>query len=424
MFKKMMANKFVKNVSVLASGTAMSQLILVAVLPFLTRIYTPKDFEALALFLAIFSIINVIICLRFEIAIPIAKDDGSAISLVLLSLISTFVIVVLTSVFIFFFREKIDILTNYKISAYLWLLPVALIFWGGYTALQYWATRKKQFSKIAKTRLIQSINGSVSQLVLGVSGFGALGLLLGYIIQIGSGIFSLAIFFFKETKEKILTIKIHTLKDVFLEYKRFPKYSTWEALANSVGIQVPIILIASYAIGAEAGYIMLAMRLLSAPMSLIGGAVAQVYLSEAPIYYQSGKLKEFTYKTITSLIKISIIPMILVAILSPMLIPIIFGIEWGRVGTLITWMVPWFLLQFIASPVSMVLHITDNQKSALVLQIIGALLRVGTIWFIVWNELSFVGEAYAVSSMVFYILYLVVILNIVNKNGLNKSHNL
>lgn len=410
-----MANKFVKNVSVLASGAAMSQLILVVVLPFLTRIYTPKDFEALALFLAIFSIINVIICLRFEIAIPIAKDDGSAISLVLLSLISTFVIVVLISVIIFFFREQIDILTDYKISAYLWLLPVALIFWGGYTAFQYWATRRKQFNKIAKTRLIQSINGSVSQLVFGMSGFGALGLLLGYIIQIGSGIFSLVIFFFKETKEKISNIKIHTLKEVFLEYKRFPKYSTWEALANSAGIQVPIILIASYAIGEEAGYIMLAMRLLSAPMSLIGGAVAQVYLSEVPMYYQSGQLKEFTYKTITSLLKISIIPMILVAILSPMLIPIIFGIEWGRVGILITWMAPWFLLQFIVSPVSMVLQIINASKIAFFLQISGAIFRIGLVVIGVNYNSLWIGEYYSVSGIIFYGVYLCVILRLLSR---------
>jgi hypothetical protein len=65
-------------------------------------------------------------------------------------------------------------------------------------------------------------------------------------------------------------------------YRRFPVYSTWEALANSAAIHVPVILVAAVAAPDEAGYLMLAMYVLQAPMSLIGAAVGQVYLSKAP----------------------------------------------------------------------------------------------------------------------------------------------
>lgn len=45
MLKKILANKFFKNVGVLAGGTAIAQAITIIILPILTRLYTPNDFE-------------------------------------------------------------------------------------------------------------------------------------------------------------------------------------------------------------------------------------------------------------------------------------------------------------------------------------------------------------------------------------------
>ena len=66
---------FFKAVSVLVGGTAFAQLIGFICLPILTRLYTPEDYSVLGVYVAIVSILSVVSCLRFEIAIPIAKSD-------------------------------------------------------------------------------------------------------------------------------------------------------------------------------------------------------------------------------------------------------------------------------------------------------------------------------------------------------------
>src|SRR5690606_40517579 len=50
---------------------------------------------------------------------------------------------------------------------------------------------------------------------------------------------------------------------------------------------------------------------------------------------------------------------------------------------LILWMFPLYFTQFITSPISMALHVTNNQKLALCFQSVGVLLRCGGIFLIV-----------------------------------------
>lgn len=407
--------QYIRNIGVLVGGTAFSQLLAILALPFLTRIYTPEDFGVLAVYTSLLSIISVVACLRFEIAIPLPKKEKDAIALLFLAVLSVIVVTLLTILGVSLFSDLILQATDYKLFGFLWLIPIGVFFAGIYSTLQYWATRKKAFPLIAKTRMTQAISGNGTQLTFGFLNFGAIGLLLGQLLNVGAGIWGLSRYILKNHLQLLRTIKMRRLKAVAKRYDRFPKYSTWEAFANTGAIQIPIILIAYYAIDAEAGFIMLAMRLLSAPMGLIGGAVSQVYLAEGANHYHNGTLKQFTYQTIKNLAKVGILPLLFAAITAPILIPFIFGEEWTRTGILISWMAPWFFMQFISSPVSMALHITDNQKIALILQILGFFLRVG---FVIFSGIYFeniIGEIYAISGLVFYLVYLLVVVSISTK---------
>jgi len=406
---------FIKGVSVLAGGTAISQLIAIAVLPLLTRLYSPEDFSMLAVYTSILALVTVISCLRFEIAIPIPKEIMQAKELLALSIISVLCVNAIVSILIFVFSEPLHAITQDRLRGYLWLIPIGGVLAGLYAAFQYWSTREKNFVLISKTRMTQSIGGAGTQLGLGYLGVTPLGLLLGQLINVGAGVFGLFKSFYLKNSSPCKDISVAGLKSTLREYENFPKYSTFEALSNSAGIQVPILLIAAYAAGPEVGFLMLAIRLLSAPMGLLGGAVGQVYLSEAPAHFQNGTLKEFTKKTVWTLAKIGAPPILLVAIAAPFLVPIIFGGDWARTGVLITWMAPWFFAQFITSPVSMSLHITGNQKAALALQLFGLAFRVGAVMWVALVYGEGVGEIYAVSGAIFYAVYLAVVLRLLRK---------
>lgn len=415
-FKKALANKFIKNVSVLAGGTAVAQMLTVLILPILTRLYTPNDFEVFAMYTAVFSIFSVVVCLRFEIAIPIPEKDEDGLNLVFLSLLSICFTVSIFTIGIILLEDTINVWTDNKLGNFVWLLPVSLLLFGIFTAFQYWITRKKQFSKIAKARILQSMSASIAQLGCGALGVGSIGLVLGQIIQVSAGMISLGKSFFIDSKYIFHKISKSSLTRIFKKFDKFPKYSTWEALANSAAIQFPIIIVAAYSIGPEAGYIMLAMRILSMPMSLVGGAVAQVYLSEAADRHYRGSLRSFTNETIKLLFKVGFVPISLVASCAPFLIPIVFGDEWERTGQLISWMAPWFLLQFVVSPISMSLHITGNQKIAFCLQLLGFFFRVSIVYFAAMFYTKYIGEFYAVSGLVFYLIYLAIIYRVVKNH--------
>jgi O-antigen/teichoic acid export membrane protein len=409
-------NRLFRNLGYLVGGTALAQALSILVLPIITRLYTPEDFSVLAAFTSIVSMISVISCLRFEIAIPIPKKEGHALGLFVLSLISTVLVSLLLIVAIYFFSDQLNRATNDQLIGYQWIIPIAVFISGLYGALQYLATRDKAFILIAKTRVGQALTSSGAQVCLGLLGIAPFGLLFGFILSIGSGVVALARHFIKTWLARVESIRFRKLLLILYSYRRYPKYSVLEAFANTGSVHFPILIIAYYALGEEAGFLLLAMKLLSAPMTLIGRSVSQVYLSEAPERYINGQLVGFTYKVIWSLVKVSALPLLCIAIISPFIIPIILGDNWSRAGILITYMTPWFFMQFITSPVSMSLHITNNQKSALILQVIGLILRVASVIFAAYYFNDYISEFYAISGFIFYTIFLTVVLNLVGKS--------
>ena len=113
------------------------------------------------------------------------------------------------------------------------------------------------------------------------------------------------------------------------------------------------------------------------------------------------------------LLKIGVIPLFVICLLAPSIVPLIFGKAWQRTGEMMLWMLPWFVMQFLVSPISMSLHITGNQKVALLLQIFGLGIRVGGMYLFSIFISNFMFEYYALSGFIFYSLYLLIIFLIV-----------
>lgn len=415
-------DNFLKSVTVLVGGTVFAQGLGVLALPFLTRLYTPSDFSLLAVYMSLVGIVAVVSNLRFEIAIPLPKDNSDALSLLMLSIISNLLITILLTIIIFFFKDSlIAIIKQPQIEPYLWLIPIGVFFSGLYNSFQFWSTRQKKFGIISRTRISQSISGVGAQLLLGFMGIAPLGLLLGHVINLSAGLLSLIKAFLEDFRNTYRYVSIKKIKSNLKKYQDFPKYSTFEALANHSAGQLPIIIIAAVAIGPEAGYLLLASRVMAIPVKLIGNAVSQVFLAHAPEEYSKGRMKSYTINCIVRIMKIGGLPLILICFISPFIFPIVFGKEWERAGEMVLWMLPWFLLQLITSPVSLSLHIMSLQKVALVLQIFGFALRVGGLLIFAKYFSSNVFEYYALSGFIFYLIYLIVILRYIRISDLTMK---
>lgn len=404
-FDNMFRHGFVRSVSVLVGGTAFAQALMVLVLPLLTRLYTPEDFSVLAVYSSILGIVSVAACLRLEIAIPLPQRDEDAANLLALALCSSAGVAGLSALIVVLFPVQIvALVAQPKLLPYLWLLPLGILLSSSCAALQFWTTRKKRFSVIAKTHLTQAIGGAGTQAGLGWASIAPLGLLLGQMISSGAGIFQLVRDALKNDRGALRLIHWSDMKRMFREYDRFPKYSTVESLANNAGTQLPIIIIAALALGPEAGFLVLTMRVMQVPVGLIGGAVAQVYLSRAPDEFRAGTLDKFTLNVLGGLIKAGVGPLLFVGIVAPPMFSLVFGKQWERAGELVVWMTPWFVFQCVSSPISMVMYVRTWHKAMLALTVSGFVIRVGTIVFAENFDRSHFSEYYAVSGAVFYFI--------------------
>jgi O-antigen/teichoic acid export membrane protein len=409
------SSAFVRSVGVLVGGTAMAHGITAAAMPIVTRLYTPAHFGLLAVFSAVLAVVAVAVCLRYEIAIAIPESDEDAANLVALAAACAVLVSSLLGLLAVFAAAPISAwLGQPALAPYLWLLPVCTGVAGVYAALQFWFVRHKQFAVLARTRVAQSAAASGTQIGMGMAGLAPLGLVLGQVINSGAGFVGVLHRIVRQDREVLRSLRWRRMWALAKRYDRFPKYSATEALANSASIQVPVMMIAAMGSGAEAGHLMLAMFVVQAPVALVGGAVSQVYLSNAPDALREGRLAMLTADVIGGLLRSGAGPLLFLGVVSPQVFPFIFGPQWDRAGAIVAWLTPWFIAHFVTAPISMALHVTGQQRLAFVLQAGGLAFRVAAVGVASALPHALLVESYAVSGLVFYTLYLALVVRAVS----------
>lgn len=398
-----------RNVATLVSGTALGQLAVVLSSPILTRLYTPDDFGLLAVYAAVLGMLGVVAGLRYELAIPLPKSTGGAANLLALTLMCVAGISLLLISFILAFQNKIPLwLKAPAIADYVFLIPLGVFLTGVYQAFNYWAIRRKNFSSIARTSVQQGIAGAGLQIAFGLLHAGSLGLLIGQVVGQTAGIWLLVRDAYKNDKAKIQHVRWSRIVLLSKKYVRFPKFTTWQALLNTTSSMLPMILFASLLSPSIAGLYILAHKTLSLPLSLFGRSIGQVFHSRAAEAYHRGTLDQLTLTTFRRLLQIGLGPLILIGILAPDLFSFTFGSEWRPAGIYARWMVPWLIVQFVVSPLSVVTSVTGHQFGELVSQVLFFLIRIGTILIgTLLLENSLVIELFALSGAIVYVGFLI-----------------
>lgn len=378
--KRLKNHRFFCSVLTLASGTAVGQVILVLAMPILTRFYMPEDFGVLAVFSAFLGVGVVVSALRYELAIPLPRSERSgqqlvAIALLLNALTALFVLIVVS-----FLRQDIaEWVKSPALINYLWLLPAGVVSAGAYKIFNYWAVRNKNFKDVAHTKFIQSIVIVSVQLSVGLSGSGALGLIAGQLVGQAVGVFRLskdvALFsFLKKNKASFLRFKA-----LVKRYNRFPKYDAPASAIDTMSTQLPNVLLAAFFNPTVAGYYLLTERALALPMSLVGQAVGQVFYSDCREALRSRSLERTSKLIVINLIMLITLPVILIFFFGSDLFPLVFGARWYEAGSYAEWMILGAAVQFVYSPISMVLMATNGQKLNLCIHVVMLLSKGGVV---------------------------------------------
>lgn len=376
---KVPGGAFGRSVVTLASGTAIGQLLLFLAVPVLTRLYTPADYGALAVYSSTLTVLVVLASLRYEAAIPLPQDEDTAASLLALTFLLLTVTAAIVSLLVWLAGDAfVAVVKVPALRPYRWLLPVGFIGAGMYQALSYWAIRRGEFGRVARTKLSQGVGQVVSQVGLGAAGAGAPGLLIGDVIGRVAGGGGLALLALRGRSHARVTRA--SVLSAASRYRRFPLLATWSGLLNVGSLQLPSILFSASFGAAAAGLYALSFKMLVLPTMLVGQAVGQVFLSRAaPLAGEPERLRQLTERTALTLFACGLPVFGALALAGPQLFAILMGDEWDAAGHYAQLLAPWFAVWLVSSPLSGLLSVREWQGSALIFSAFEFALRLGAV---------------------------------------------
>lgn len=369
---------FLNDVLKLVGGTAIAQVLAVVASPILTRLYGPESLGVASLFTAIISIIGVVACLRYELAIMLPKKDEEAANLLGLSLLLTTTISVLLVPMLWLGQGLLLRLLNAtQLAPYMWLMPAAVFFYGTFQALNYWNSRTKRFGRLSVARVNASISSTGAQIGAGLAGYPTGGSLIGAGI-LGSAVSSLVLGgqiwrddhkIFKES------IRLKGMQEGLSRHRKFPVIDTFSALLNTISWQLPIFLLSAFFSITIVGLYALCIRVLHLPMSFIGSSIAQVFFQRAAEAKANGTLSSLAENVFSALVVLSLFPLLMVTFMGKELFVVVFGAAWSEAGIYAQILGPWTFLWFISSPLSTIYIVLEKQEFGLKLNLANIITR-------------------------------------------------
>lgn len=356
---------FMRSLASLAGGAAAGQIITVLASPIITRHYGPAEIGAFSVFTTTALLLNSTNSVRYEMAVPVAKDEESAGHLVWLC----FILVVLFSVLLagavwIWGGSFCRVVKVPSLAPYLWLIPFTTAAAGFYEPLSFYAIRRKDFRTLAQSRFVQGAVQSGVQVVLGFFRMGTLGLVVGDLA--GRILSALRLAWGGRITGIFHGFPWQGIKRVAGEFSRYPKYMAGASILNLTAMQIPFLLIPGYFGAASAGHYFLAYRTLFMPASFIGGAISQVFLGEAAARARDGEDLQHITARIFLILSAAYLPLYTACLAGAgLLFPLVFGPRWGPAGHIAQVLAPMTLVWSLARPLSGMLLVRDRLKESL-----------------------------------------------------------
>jgi len=387
------------NILSLVKGTLLAQLVFVFATPVLTRIYTAEELGVFALFAALVLILSRFAGLRYELAIPLPTLDETAIHLVLLTfMLSLVMLFVVSSVYAITVHYFVEFSNIHVLQQYVFVLAAGVVLFVLNESLVFWFIRKKSFSVIAHSRVINAVALALLQLL----GYFASGKILVLITAYPLALILSCVFLLSRVDRKIFAFRKQTsrlLKALIVRYRNFPMFTSWSTGLYELSQALPLFFLASFFGNLEAGYFFLARRVGLIPTSIVGRAITQVNHADMVEQKKKGDLGAVLARQIHGLQWISIVPAVLLAFYAPDICERLLGAGWREAGRYLQVLAPYVVVRFVFSPMAAINFVAEWQKLALWFEVISTTLSsLALLWF------AINGSAYQAVTAYFYTL--------------------
>lgn len=395
-------SSFWRSVTSVFMGTLVAQLIPILGSLLIARLYLPESFGEFSVWLGIVMFLAIVLTARFEAALAIEEDGDTRYHAVFATLLMMGGLTVLTCLII----TGVCVLApqwfdSMSFFAFVLLVPTAAL-----TAFaqiwQSWAAAEGAYKLLSLMRIAQAAAITLLQIAMGTWVTTADALVGAYFAGIAVGA-ALSLVMFPLKIDWRWTILWSTSRAFWVRQKKFPIFSLPADAINTAAAQLPVIIVATR-FGAEtAGWLAMAMRILGAPIGLLGKAVLDVFKRHAAVSFRDrGECRHEYIRTFQVLGLGSLVFCIGMYFIGESAFALLFGNEWRQAGVIAVWLMPLFAMRFIASPLSYVIYIAEKQHVDLVWQI--ALLGM-TVASLYWT--SSAGNAIKVYSLGYSLLYVI-----------------
>lgn len=410
---------YFRQVLTLTAGTTLAQAIPIAIAPILTRLFSPDDFALLALYLAVASGFSVVATARYELAVVLPDSDRDGMNIVALSLLIALLISSISFGLIFLLNEKITaILDNKELGDWLYFIPLSILATGTYRTLSCWTNRKIQYKRMAIAKVSQTVATGTVNTAGGVVNAAGGWLIIGEIIghSVGALLLSLKM---RTDGASLREVNRNTMLLNAKKYSDFPKINSVHALVDVLQSSGIVFLISALFGSLALGLYALTMRVLTAPVGVVGTSIAQVFYQKASrAYNDEMEVLSLLLSTTKKLAIVSFPFFLLLALTAPDIFALVFGEKWRGAGEYAQILIPWLALHFVVMPITHMPMIFGKQKTAFLFGLAGnSSMLLAVIYGGYVNDLK-LGLILLSGGMVIYLtVYFVWILRMTQKHA-------
>ncbi|MEP6391037.1 MAG: oligosaccharide flippase family protein [Halioglobus sp.] len=354
--EKLSKSSFLRDVMIVASGTAAAQAIGLLVTPIVTRLYGPEAIGLLTIFGSVVGLMSTVAALGYSTAIVLPASDVEARRLVTLAISLGLIIAVVSYFPLFFFGEEfLQLLNAQGISGFLALIPLAFFLLTIAEVLNQWLIREKAYKVIAKYKVITALIMSSGKIILGFTLPTAANLIVTNMVVgfLGSLLTFLG---WARIKKRVLTkdasdLRARTMLRLVWDYRDFPLLRMPQHMVNAFSQTLPILLLSGYSGASSAGQYSISLAVLGVPAALIGGSVMSVFypkVNEAVL--QGENVRKLIVGATIGMALTGFLPYLIVAIWGPKLFAFVFGSDWAIAGEYAQWLSAWLFLQYVNKP--------------------------------------------------------------------------
>lgn len=397
--------KFLHNLSVVMTGTVIAQLFGLALMPLVSRLFSPADFGIFGTFYSLVGVWGAFITFSFNQTIILPKLKKEAWDLFIVACLSVAFVAISTAIVMVLFPSGAAHLLKAPNRWFLPLFLVAIVALGLTLCLEAWCTRASAFKSLAISQVVRMVTAVGLWIALGWGNLGAIGLVFGLVCgDIVAGL-NLGRVIKKDLNEEWNFPDWSRVKQLVGEYRDFLFYASPQGLISALSQGLPVLLLGHFFGIGVAGAYAFSVKILQTPMTYISAPLWRVVLQRSSeIHHQDEDLFPFYIKGTLVLLAVILLPTVIFFIWAPQIFSWLFGVEWREAGVYARWLVLWLSIVFIYAPASSCATILRQQRGLFIYQSIilvsrAAVLVLGGIYLtplatiIIFSVLGFVLSA-------------------------------